>query len=245
MEDPFLSVVRQPNLSDQVAEQMQELIVQGRLRPGERLPSERELADRFGVSRTVIREAVRSLMAKGLLEVHSGSGMIVGTPTASSIADHFSLLLRLNSEGDPLEYIFDVRHVLEVEIAGRAARQATAADIEAMEYHLQQMADNLEDLEQAAAADVAFHAALAQATQNPLFAILLDSISEIMLEVRRLGFTLSGAPQMILEEHERILQSVKRGDVDASQAAMSEHLKAGQLLVREGVRRDKEQQARE
>jgi GntR family transcriptional regulator, transcriptional repressor for pyruvate dehydrogenase complex len=245
MKDPFLSVVRQPNLSDQVAEQMQELIVQGRLRPGERLPSERELADRFGVSRTVIREAVRSLMAKGLLEVHSGSGIIVCTPTASSIADHFNLLLRLNSEGDPLEYIFDVRHVLEVEIAGRAARQATKVDIEEMEYHLQQMADNLEDLEQAAAADVAFHAALARATQNPLFAILLDSISEIMLEVRRLGFTLSGAPQKILEEHARILQSVKSGDVEASQATMSEHLKAGQMLVREGVRRDREQQGRE
>ena len=220
---------------------MQELIVQGRLPPGERLPSERELADRFDVSRTVIREAVRSLMAKGLLEVHSGSGMIVCTPTASSIADHFNLLLRLNSEGDPLEYIFDVRHVLEVEIAGRAARQATGADIEEIEYHLQRMADNLEDLEQAAAADVAFHAALARATQNPLFAILLDSISEIMLEVRRLGFTLSGAPQKILEEHARILQSVKSGDVEASQTAMSEHLKAGQMLVREGVRRDREQ----
>lgn len=245
MNDPFLSVVRQPNLSDQVAEQMQELIVQGRLRPGERLPSERELADRFGVSRTVIREAVRSLMAKGLLEVHSGSGMIVCTPTASSIADHFDLLLRLNSEGDPLEYIFDVRHVLEVEIAGRAAQQATETDIREMEHHLQQMADNLNDLEQAAAADVEFHAALARATQNPLFAILLDSISEIMLEVRRLGFTLSGAPQKILEEHARILQSVKRGDVEASQIAMSEHLRAGQMLVREGVRRDREQQARD
>lgn len=245
MNDPFLSVVRQPNLSDQVAEQMQELIVQGRLRPGERLPSERELADRFGVSRTVIREAVRSLMAKGLLEVHSGSGMIVCTPTASSIADHFDLLLRLNSEGDPLEYIFDVRHVLEVEIAGRAAQQATESDIREMEHHLQQMADNLNDLEQAAAADVEFHAALARATQNPLFAILLDSISEIMLEVRRLGFTLSGAPQKILEEHARILQSVKRGDVEASQIAMSEHLRAGQMLVREGVRRDREQQARD
>lgn len=242
MEDPFPSVVRQPSLSDQVTEQMQELIAQGRLQPGERLPSERELADRFDVSRTVIREAVRSLTAKGLLEVRAGSGMVVCKPTASSIAEHFNLLLRLNSEGDPLGYIYDVRHVLEVEIAGRAARDATDADIQDMEHYLQEMADNLEALEQAAAADVAFHAALARATQNPLFAIVLDSISEIMLEVRRLGFTLSGAPQKILEEHVRILESVKRGDVAAAREAMSEHLRAGQLLVKEGMRRDREEQ---
>jgi GntR family transcriptional repressor for pyruvate dehydrogenase complex len=210
------------------------------LKPGERLPSERELADQFGVSRTVVREAVRSLAAKGLLEVTAGSGMVVRKPTASSIADHFKLLLRLNSEGDPLDYIFDVRHVLEVEIAGRAALQATPMDIQDMERHLQLMADSHENLEQAATADVEFHAALARATQNPLFPILLSSISGIMLEVRRLGFTLTGAPERILDEHARILDRVKAGDADGARQTMSDHLVAGQALVREGMKQQNE-----
>ncbi|MFZ0544475.1 MAG: FadR/GntR family transcriptional regulator [Candidatus Promineifilaceae bacterium] len=233
--DSFHTIVRQPSLSDQVTEQMQELIAQGVLKPGERLPSERELADQFGVSRTVVREAVRSLAAKGLLEVTAGSGMVVRKPTASSIADHFKLLLRLNSEGDPLDYIFDVRHVLEVEIAGRAAQEATSADIRAIEHQLQMMAENLDNLEMAAAADVEFHAALARATQNPLFSILLSSISEIMLEVRRLGFTLSGAPERILDEHARILECVKACDADGARQTMSDHLASGQALVRQGI----------
>lgn len=238
MKDPFPSVIRQPNLSDQVAEQMQEFIAQGRLKPGERLPSERDLAEQFGVSRTVIREAVRSLAAKGLLTVHTGSGMIVTRPTASSIAEHFKLLLRLSSDDDPLQHIYDVRHVLEVEIAGRAAQQATPADIKVMEHCLQEMADNLDDIERAAAADVAFHGALAKGTQNPLFFILLESVGEIMLEVRRLGFTLSGAPEQILEEHACILAQVKAGDVSGARQAMSDHLKSGQILI-EGIRQQR------
>lgn len=239
MKDPFPSVIRQPNLSDQVAEQMQEFIAQGRLQPGERLPSERELADQFGVSRTVIREAVRSLAAKGLLTVHTGSGMIVTWPTASSIAEHLNLLLRLSSDDDPWQHIYDVRYVLEVEIAGRAAQQTTAGDVKLMEDCLQEMADSLGDIERAAAADVEFHNALAQGTQNPLFFILLESIAEIMLEVRRLGFTLTGAPEQILEEHARILERVKAGDVSGARQAMSAHLKAGQVLI-EGVRRQRD-----
>ncbi len=236
MGDSFQTVIRQPSLSDQVTDQLKELIARGALKPGERLPSERELAERFGVSRTVVREAVRSLTAKGLLEVTAGSGMVVRKPTASSIAEHFNLLLRLNSDGDPLEHIFDIRHVLEVEIAGRAAEQATESDIKQMEQYLQMMAENGHDLEQAATADVEFHTALARATQNPMFGILLSSISEIMLEVRRLGFTLTGAPEQIFEEHARILDRVKAGDAVGARQTMSDHLKSGQALVREGIR---------
>lgn len=235
MLDSFQTVIRQPSLSDQVTDQLLELIAQGKLKPGEKLPSERELAENFGVSRTVVREAVRSLTAKGLLEVNAGSGMTVRKPTASSISDHFKLLLRLNSDGDPLEYIFDVRHVLEVEIAGQAAEKATPEDIQEMERHLQLMAQSHDKLEQAATADVEFHAALARATQNPLFAILLSSISGIMLEVRRLGFTLTGAPEQILDEHARILERVRAGDAAGARQTMSDHLKAGQALVRAGI----------
>jgi GntR family transcriptional repressor for pyruvate dehydrogenase complex len=234
MNDPFQAVIRQQNLSDQVAEQMQELIVSGQLQPGERLPSERELADRFGVSRTVIREAVRSLTAKGLIEVQSGSGMVISIPKVSSIAEHLGLLLRLNSEGDPLEYIFDVRFVLEVEIAGRAARQATPENIHDLETILENMAAQMKNVEEAARLDVEFHATLAKATQNPLFSILLDSVAEIMLEVRRMGMLLDHE-RSVLRQHHRILDRVKAEDVEGARQAMSDHLQTGQELTRQVI----------
>lgn len=235
MNSPFQALSRQPNLSDQVVEQMQELITSRQLKPGERLPSERELADRFGVSRTVIREAVRSLVAKGLLEVKPGSGMVISVPRASSMAEHLNLLLQLSSDKDPYDHVFEVRHVLEVEIAGLAARRANPENIQDAESFLQIMEANPKDLEKTAEADVEFHASLANATQNPLFSILIDSVAEIMLEVRLLGLSMPGAIKSVLEQHSNILDRVKAGDVEGARLAMADHLIAGKELMKQGM----------
>jgi GntR family transcriptional repressor for pyruvate dehydrogenase complex len=236
MNNVYRTVNRQPNLADQVAQQIQDLIATRQLRPDERLPSERELAERFGVSRTVIREAVRSLAAKGLLEVKSGSGMVISVPQPSSVAESMSLLLRLSSEKDPYDYIFEVRHVLEVEIAGLAAQRATIEDIGDLEALMQSQMENLDNLERAAEADVDFHAALANATHNILFSILLDSVAEILLEVRRMGLTLPDVRGKVLEQHKKIFECVKQSDAEGARQAMIFHLREGKKYMQTALR---------
>jgi len=117
----FDRVGRMPRLSDTIAEQLLEAIVAGRFREGDILPSERELGDQFGVSRTVVREAVRALVAKGVIEVRSGSGLRVAAVDAAAVSESMSLYLRGASVD--FEKVHEVRALLEVHIAGAAAEQ--------------------------------------------------------------------------------------------------------------------------
>src|SRR6266550_8265050 len=124
----FPQVTREPRLSDKVADLMLETILSRKLMAGDRLPSERELGEQFGVSRTVVREAVRSLVAKGLIEVQSGSGLRVAAVGPAAVRESMRLFLRAGQLD--FEKVHEVRAVLEVHIAGVAADRATTADIE-------------------------------------------------------------------------------------------------------------------
>src|SRR5918992_728341 len=121
---------RAPRLSDKVAGMMLETILSNRLSVGDRLPSERELGEQFGVSRTVVREAVRELVAKGVIEVRSGSGLRVAAVAASAVSESMSLFLRCRTID--FEKVHEVRALLEVHIAGLAAERAGTDDIAAL-----------------------------------------------------------------------------------------------------------------
>src|SRR5215471_15385383 len=125
---PFSSVSRTPSLSDRVAEQLTEAIVSKRLKPGERLPSERDLGEKFKVSRTVIREAVRSLAARGLVRVTSGRGVEVNEFGAGGVAESMRLLVR-GHEGLDYGKVNEVRTAVEVQVAGLAAQRAQPEDL--------------------------------------------------------------------------------------------------------------------
>lgn len=234
---PYRAVARQPKLADQVVEQIAELIATRQLQPGDRLPPERELAEHFGVSRTVIREAMRSLVAKGLLEVRPGSGMVISAPRPSSVAESISLLLRLSTDKDPYTHVHEVRRLLEVEIAGLAAQRATAENLQDLEALIQTMERSREDPEQFAEADVEFHASLAKATQNELFSVLLDSVVDIMLEVRHMAVALPGSIDSALRHHRHILERVKAGDVEGARQAMTAHLQEAEEQMRVALAR--------
>src|SRR5437868_4206273 len=117
-EELFRTLPRETTLANQVSQQLEALIIERRLQPGDRLPAERELARQFGVSRTVIREAVRSLAAKGMLEVRSGSGTIVRAPNAAAVSQSMTLFLRAGYPELDYRKVLEVRSILEVEIAG-------------------------------------------------------------------------------------------------------------------------------
>jgi len=223
-ESMFRNVGVQGGLVDRVVNEIQRVIVSGQLEPGMKLLPERELADELGVSRTVIREAVRILVAKGLLETKPGVGTIVRQVTSDQIVEPLSLLLRTQEEGVSIEHLHQVRHMLEIEIAGLAALQATEDDIAELTDILDKMEAVLDIPEAFVTVDADFHHGLAKTTHNPLLIILLDSIRDLMQEVRLLATRHPDLRQNVMPDHRKILAHLAANDPEGARQAMEEHL---------------------
>jgi GntR family transcriptional repressor for pyruvate dehydrogenase complex len=242
--DLFGALARESTLAERVTDQIKSIIVSGQLQPGDRMPPERELARQFGVSRTVVREAVRALMAQGLVEVYAGSGTLVRNPSAGAVAESLALFLQVGREGFDYRKILEVRRLLEVEIAGLAAERRTEDDLDALALVLGETADVGDSCDAWLKNDMAFHALLAKATKNELFSLLLDSIADIMISVRRLGFDVPNASARTLKYHGAILEQVRQGDAEGARAAMRDHLDEAQATMRTALeRRAKSQQS--
>jgi len=237
---PIAGVSRGVNLSDQLVEQLTEAIVSKRIAPGERLPSERELGEQFKVSRTVVREAVRSLAARGLVRVTAGRGVEVNERPSAPMAQSMRLLVR-GHEGLDYGKVNEVRMAVEVQTAGLAAERATTADIERLQELCDAHARALDEgnLSAASEADFEFHNVLTRAAGNELLVVMLDSISDVMREVRQQA--VGAAPHASadgLKAHQRILKCVAARKPDAARTAMIEHLKEAERLWRLGARSD-------
>lgn len=237
----FKSVVREASLTERTAQQIEELILSNALKGGERLPSERELGEQIGVSKTVIREAIRSLTAKGLVEVRMGSGMYVQHLGPDLLTNPLHILLRTNAIKP--ENIQEVREALEINLAALAAERAETIHIKAMERAVADLKKKPLNAAKFAGADLAFHNALAEAAGNPIFTLLVGMLNNLMLQVREQTFQSDGqaCASRALRHHERILEQVKRHDVAGARQAMIDHLaEARETWERvSGVRRTK------
>jgi GntR family transcriptional repressor for pyruvate dehydrogenase complex len=232
----FPRLTREPRLSDKVADLLLETILARGMKRGERLPSERELGEQFGVSRTVIREAVRALGAKGVIDVQTGSGLRVAGVDSSTVRESMSLFLR----GGDLDYskVHEVRRLLEIEIAGLAAERATQEQIERMRDICERMEALIgEDIEGAALLDLEFHRAVARGTDNELYLLLLDSVGEALLDVRRDNLS-AGSGSETLEGHRAILDRIAAGDREGARAAMLAHLDNVEAYWRDRAERE-------
>jgi DNA-binding FadR family transcriptional regulator len=217
---------------EQVAEQIEKRILDGELRSGDRLPTERHLAEQFHVSRTAVREAMKILAQKGLVDMRPGRGTIVIDGADAAMQDSIDLVMKLKlGEVGGSNSLVEVREILEVEIAALAAARATEKEIAAMREAVKIMDESLDDADAFIAADNRFHEALAQATQNTLIFILVNSIVNLLSEQRKQIFDVEGGPQRGQIHHKRILESVIRRDPQAARDAMRSHLRQ----VREDV----------
>jgi len=222
---PFRSVSRAPNLSDSVAEQLTEAIVSKQIRAGERLPSERELGDQFKVSRTVVREAVRSLAARGLVRVTSGRGVEVNEFGPGGVAASMRLLVR-GYAGLDYAKVSEVRTAVEVQVAGLAAQRARPEDIERLRQICNAHERSLEqgDMSAAGEMDFQFHRELTRSSGNELLLAMVDSIGEVLREVRHQSMVEPHVGESGLRAHRRILRCVKAGQPEAARQAMANHL---------------------
>lgn len=219
----FESIQREPRLADKVASAMLESILSDQMAPGDVLPSERDLADQFGVSRTVIREAVRTLNARGLLDVRMGSGVRVATVEPQVVNDALQLFLWSSTVG--YDKVHEVRHMLETTAARLAAIRATDADIENLRACLQKLEDVIDDVDRAAREDLEFHRQIARSTGNELILILHDSIGSALIAIRVEVMNESvEVGRSALRAHAKILGAIAAHDPDAAVGAMEQHL---------------------
>lgn len=223
----FQTVGVKAKLVDQVVARLQSLIIDGQLEPGMRLPPERELADRIGVSRTVLREAVRILVTKGLLETRHGVGTLVRQVNSDQFMEPLNWLMQTSDLS--IEQMHQVRLILEVGIVRLAAQKVEPEDLAELQRLLADMELAANDREHFAMLDDAFHSALAHATHNPLLVVLAESIGTIMHEVRTQVHGAAVLPvsvlaAAVLPDHRRILAALAAHDAGAAAAAMQAHL---------------------
>ena len=214
--------VQSSRLYAQIVQQIEESILSGALKPGDQLPPERELALRFGVSRTAVREAVRTLHQRGLVEAYSGRGTFVTNGTSQAIRSSLDLMMKIQPAG-PAPLV-EVREILEPEIAALAAIRWEEAHLVMMREAIAVMDRERSDGEAFIEADLDFHLALAEAAGNPLILSLIDSIGGQLREQRMRIFYVEGGPERGQFHHKRILEAVEQRDPERAREAMRAHL---------------------
>lgn len=210
-------------LYEQIVAQIEERMVSGDLKVGDQLPAERDLAMQFGVSRTAVREAVKALRQKGLVEIVPGRGTFISDRTSRGVRHSLDFIMKIGAD-DGSKNLAEVRALLEPEIAALAAERATKEYIAAMRQAVETMDAALNHADEFIEADLNFHLALAQATQNTLIPALIDPIVDLLRDHRKMIFNTPGAPQRGQAYHKRILAAVEQHNAQAARQAMRGHL---------------------
>jgi len=216
-------LVRTSRLYEQIVQQIEESILKGSLKAGDQLPAERELAIRFGVSRTAVREAVKALREKGLVEAYSGRGTFITDGTSQAVRQSFDLMVKIGQPEGSTD-LAEVRSILEPEIAALAAERAEESDRATLREAVAVMDRSLKDADAYIEADLDFHLALAEAAANPLILSLIDSIVGLLREQRLRIFQVEGGPQRGQIHHKRILEGMEKRDAKMARDAMKAHL---------------------
>lgn len=217
-----LSPVRRTRVYEEVASRIRRMIADRRLTPGDKLPPERELAAALGVSRTSVRDAIRTLEVAGLLEARQGEGTVVRELSADNLVG--PLASALLARRDLLSDLIAVRKMIEPPIAREAARHATPEEIRQLEAILTRQAARVEDGGLAMDEDSAFHDMIARASRNQVVLKVIDVLMDLLREGRERSLQVRGRPQKSLRGHRQILDAIRRRDGDTAARAMLAHL---------------------
>ena len=213
-------------LSDEVFDRLKALITSGELQPGDAMPSERDLMERFGVGRPAIREAMQQLSNMGLLTISHGERAKVRQPTAKSIFQQVDAAahVMLSISPDSLEHLKEARRFFELGMVREAAVKARDKDIAALQETLGRQRAHLGDADAFIGADMRLHTQIAAITGNPLF----EAVSEAMLgwlkEYHTEMLIWTGKEKLTLAEHEEIIARIAAHDADGAEQAMIKHL---------------------
>ncbi len=219
---------------EEVADRIEQFIVENHYKEGDFLPTERRLTELLGVSRTVVRESYKMLAQKGLLDIRPGKGALVTKPKASIIGDMLTLHLSF-TKGDSIKNLVEIRRTLEVEIAGLAATRRTNADLKALEQTVETMIANKGNQAICNEADLNFHLALAEATQNELYRILLEPVRGLLLGAMSQVYNVAHATEEAIAHHREILDCIRARGGDEARRAMKSHLDQFERVLKKSL----------
>ena len=235
-----LTPIRTKRLYEEIVEQIRLLIADGKLKPGDKLLAERELADRFQVSRASVREAIRTLEMLGVIDIRPGEGTYIRETETDDIIRPLAMFMAV--ERSSVIDMFEMRRIFETATASLAAQRATEQEILEIEATLENMKAhlNLQDPEKGEGFDAAFHFAIAEATHNTLLSKLFKTISEDFSKAnsaarRRLYLDNVKNPQRIIDQHSNILKAIQARSPKGAAEAMRVHLKFAEGELRKWI----------
>jgi GntR family transcriptional repressor for pyruvate dehydrogenase complex len=209
-------------LYEEVAERLRSLIADRGLVPGDRLPSERELSQRLGVSRTSVRQGLTALRSIGMIDVRRGDGVYL-VRAAQEVVSPMALAM-LNAEADH-SMVWEVREALEVHAARLAATRATPDDLWRMQAALEAMGEAVEAGEEGTAADAELHEAILDAAHNPMLGELYRGIREAVARTSEASLSMPGRPPESLRAHTAIVEAIADRDSPRAASEMTSHLR--------------------
>lgn len=214
--------LRRAPLYEEIAERLRDLIAARRLAPGDRLPSERDLARLLGVSRTSVRQALAALRTIGLIDVRQGEGAYLMRPADEVVATLAVEVLHVEAD-HPM--VWEAREAIEVHAARLAATRATAQDVAAMHRALATMAASIDGGGEGTEGDAALHRAIVAAAHNPLLTQLFTSLHEAVDRTSAASLSIPGRPPESLRAHRAIVEAIGDGDPDRAASEMTSHLR--------------------
>lgn len=214
---------------DRVLAFMRDQLLSGRLKTGDRLLSERDLAQVLGVSRPVIREALRALAALGAIEIQRGHGTVVRKPDFTALADFFSFVLA--QQADVVDDVVQARIAIERQAVRLACKRAHASDIDKVAQAFQRIVETMDDPVSGGAADFHFHTMIVEAAHSPTLSSVYAAIANLLqrshLERREQIMHVEGIDSFLIDHHAAILQALEERDADRADALLADHFEIG------------------
>lgn len=217
---------------DRVLSFLREELMSGRLKTGDRLLPERDLASALGVSRPVIREALTALSTLGAVETRRGYGTVVREPNFTALADYFSLVLA--QQAGAVDDVMQARIAIERQAIRLACTRALAADLERLAQALQAIKDTIDDPARGGAADFHFHSMIVEAAHSPalssVYAAVAKLLQESHLERRQVIASVPQVDAYLIDHHEAVLEAIRRRNPGEADALLAEHFEIGKNL---------------
>ncbi len=224
---PEFEAIRRNKVHEEVAKQLQDLIARN-LKPGDKLPPERELVEKLGVSRSSVRDAIRKLELMGLVEPRQGTGTVVRDVSDAVVNPLASVI---TGKRQLVSELLDFRKMVEPPLAARAATNASAKQISAMEEILRRHEEKVGGGHIAVKEDSEFHYTIATASGNSIVLKVLDIVMDMLRETRSRSLQTVGRPEKSLAGHRRIMSAIKRRDASAAEKAMRQHITDIEAIV--------------